>query len=290
MRALWREPLVHFLVIGMGLFALDTVAGDRSDPQTRRIVVTASDIQALRATFTSTWLQPPTETQLAALIEQHVRDEVFYREALAGGLDRNDSAIRRRLLVRMDQLAQDSSTLVEPTEADLKAFLAEHPALFRRDATVDFTQVFVSRDRRGDRAHQDALATLTQLRGAGSRAAEGRGDPTSLPARITGESHRRVAALFGEPFAQSISRLPVGEWGGPVASPFGYHLVYVTSRQAESLPPLSTIRGDVAREWSVAQKKVALDEWYSRLRQSYTVVITKTATEPALAVRSGGSR
>ena len=106
---LLREPLFQFLALGAMLFALYGLVGKRSAEAPEKIVVSASRIANLGDGFARTWRRPPSEQELQGLIEDYIRDEVFYREGRAAGLDRDDVIIRRRVRQKMEFLAEDMS-------------------------------------------------------------------------------------------------------------------------------------------------------------------------------------
>ena len=107
MKILLREPLVHFLIIGAALFLLFGLFNNPAGPQSGRIVITTGQIDYLKANFTRTWQRSPIEKELQGLIDSYVRDEIFYREALAMGLDRDDAVIRRRLKQKLEIMSDD---------------------------------------------------------------------------------------------------------------------------------------------------------------------------------------
>ena len=74
-----REPLLHFLVLGAGLFVLYGVVGKLADERSDRIVVTEAKIGNLAEVFERTWRRPPTPSELDGLIEDHLKEEIFYR-------------------------------------------------------------------------------------------------------------------------------------------------------------------------------------------------------------------
>ena len=97
MRRLIREPLLHFLLLGAAIFIVHRLVSGGADEEPERIVVTRGDIQSMVTGLSRTWQRPPTREELDGLIQDRVREEVYYREALAMGLDRDDTIIRRRL-------------------------------------------------------------------------------------------------------------------------------------------------------------------------------------------------
>ena len=141
MKKLIADPLFHFLLIGAALFIIFELFSGPGEAYQNKIVVTQGDIAALQANFTRTWQRPPTEKELFGLIEESVRDEIAYREAVKMGLDQNDSYIRRRLRMKMELLMEDLGSLAPPTDRELSDFLARNREPFRRDPQVGFTHV-----------------------------------------------------------------------------------------------------------------------------------------------------
>ncbi len=271
---LLREPLVHFLALGLGLFLLFGIVGDSDDTPTDRIVISAARVTQLTEIFTRTWQRPPTGQELEGLVEDHIREEVYYREALAMGLDRDDTIVRRRLRQKLEFFTDDLVAAVEPTEEDLEAYFSEHADAFRVPARLSFRQIYFSEDRRGERAARDAELLLARLNGASSEIDTTRyGDSLMLPGDYEGVSEPDVGRSFGNGFAAALADLPVGRWSGPVESGFGLHLVLVRERQPESLPPLAEVRETVEREWRNASREEAGEAFYRSLRERYVVSV-----------------
>jgi hypothetical protein len=274
LRALAAEPLVHFLLLGAGLFAIFHIAGDASN-RTDPIVVSAGEVERLAANFTRLWTRPPSAEELSDLIDKAIREEVYYREAMAMSLDRNDEIIRRRLQQKLEFLSEDIGALGEPSEADLRKYLAAHTDRFRTDARLTFRQVYVARERRGaGGAAGAARDVLAHLREAGPDAdLRNFGDRLSLPSTYENVSSRDVARDFGRPFAEKVLTLPLGSWEGPVGSGYGLHLVLVTDRTAGVLPPFSEVKPAVEREWQAERRREANESFYRKLRAKYTVSV-----------------
>ena len=255
----WQEPLVHFLVLGALLF----VAFDRwgaGGAGTSRIVVTPGQIDAMASGFARTWQRPPTEEELKGLLDDHVREEIATREAMALGLDRDDTVIRRRLRQKFEFIAEDSIDATPPTEADLQRWLDAHPADFRRESEVAFRQVYLSPDRRGAALDRDAAALLAQLTAAGPTAAiEDAGDPLMLPREVPPTPVSEVGRQFGDQFAAALGAAPLGAWSGPFRSGYGLHLVFVRERTEGHTPLLEDVLPVVSREFTADRRKRELD-------------------------------
>jgi hypothetical protein len=124
-----REPLVQFLAIGAVLFVIFEWRGG---PASHRIIITPGQVDALAAGFARTWQRPPNEDELKGLIDEYVREEIATREAIAAGLDRDDTIIRRRLRQKLEFLVEDTSEIAPPTDAELGAWLNAHQDRRRR--------------------------------------------------------------------------------------------------------------------------------------------------------------
>jgi PPIC-type PPIASE domain len=273
-RAILREPLLHFLVLGAGLFLLFGVFGRQAGERSDRIVVTEARIESLAELFERTWRRPPTAAELEGLIEDHVKEEILYREALALGLERDDIVIRRRLRQKMEFLGEDVAGQAEPSDGELQAFLAEHPDRFRVPGRLSFTQVYLSPDRRGEDARGDAERVLVTLNAGEADPAEV-GDPFLLERDYRDLRVPDAERLFGRGFAARLVGLPVGRWSGPVESGYGLHLVLVHERSPPSLPALAQVRAAVALEWQAAWRQEANAAFYERLRAGYEVTIER---------------
>ncbi len=276
----WREPLLHFLLIGAGLFLLFNWRG-AGGPGSNRIVITPGQIDAIVAGFTRTWQRPPTEQELKGLLDEYVREEMATREAMALGLDRDDTIIRRRLRQKLEFLVEDTVDSTTPAEADLQAWLDAHADVFRSEPEVAFRQVYVSPDRRGPAAEADAKALLARLTAAGPTAdIEALGDPLMLPREVEGSTRSDVGRQFGEEFADEILALEPGRWAGPIRSGYGLHLVLLQERQAAKIPTLDEVRPLVEREFQSDQRKRRLDAMYETMLARYRVTVEQRVAAP----------
>ena len=200
LRGLLREPLLHFLVLGLALFLLyNAISGSRGGGD-RRIVVNDATVATIVRLHQSTWKRTPTPAELKGLIDAHVRDEVLFREGAAMGLDRDDAVIRRRVQQKLVVIAEESDARAAPTDAELQAYLGKHADRYARPAIVGFDQVMFDPMRHGAslrcRRRRRARATACR-REAGRRWATARccrSPPTPSPrtfSRGTTAKHSR---------------------------------------------------------------------------------------------------
>ena len=271
MRKLIREPLLHFLLIGLSLFLLyNAVSGGRGGAD-RRIVVSDATVAAIVQRHQSTWQRPPTPSELKGLIDTHVREEMLYREGVAMGLDRDDSVIRRRVLQKLGVISEESAGQSAPGDADLDAYLKAHAPRYALPAVLSFDQVLFDPVKRGNRLEADLAAARARLNAGADAGALG--EPSLLPASIVATAADRLARDFGDDFAQAVLALPIGGWQGPVPSGYGVHLVRVTAKTAGRATTLVEVRAAVERDWENDRRQQANADFERRLRKSYDVVI-----------------
>ena len=274
--SLLREPLVHFLVLGGVLFAIFGRGGSDVGAADRQIVVSETDIGRLSEGFSRTWHRPPTPDELEAQIRDYIREEVLYRTALALGLDKDDTIIRRRLRQKMEFLLEDA--VPPPQEADLRAYLQAHPEKFRAQPLISFRQVFVSQTRSAA-AEADARRILARLT-SGAPDAANEGDALLLGDRFSRMPLDRIAALFGESFAQAVAQSAPGGWAGPLRSGYGLHLVLVTAVEPGKLPAFEQVRSAVEREWFADRRAAVQAAQYQALLSGYRVIVQKPPASP----------
>ena len=265
-----REPLVHFLIIGVLLFVtFDLRQGD--SPETDNLILISSgQVEQFSAQFERTWLRSPTDVELAGLIEGHIRDEVYYREARAMGLDENDGIVRQRMRLKLEFLLEDLSVEAPPDDEQLAEFMRRHPDRFQIEPRISFTQIYLNPDKRQD-ITADAAETLARL--AGGAAPEVEGDRLMVDQSETLASKYRITSVFGTSFAEQLVALEPNGWIGPIFSGYGAHLVKVTEKQAGRFPELSEIRDEVARDYMVERRQELKDLAYARFREGYEVVV-----------------
>ncbi len=281
MPRLLREPLVHFLLTGGVLLVLSALFGQSFGvgDSSNRIEVTADRIQQLRETWTRQRGAPPTGRELDRLIEDFVREEVLYREAIASGLDQGDTIVRRRLAQKVEFLAQSVASTVEPSEAELQAFLDDDPERYRFPEQVGFSHVYFSGSNRGAGAEAAARGALARLASGAVAAAEAArlGDRFMLQYEYPPQSRDQIRDLFGPRFASRLFELPVGEWSGPVASSYGMHVVRIRQRVPSRLPALGEVRSRVLLDLNEQRLRSAADTYYEGLRRRFEIVVDAEA-------------
>lgn len=280
MKSLLREPLVHFLLIGAALFLVFELFDNPAGQQSSRIEITNGQVEYLRASFTRARQRQPTEQELQGLVDGYVREEIFYREALALGLDKNDSVIRRRLKQKLELMSDDIAGITLPSEEQLQEFLETHHESFWIEPKIAFRHVFLDIAQRGISVEDEAAELLAVLsKGENKSDPDALGDSLMQPKEFNLLPLSEIAKLFGEPFSLELMNYKPGKWSGPVQSGYGLHLVLVNEQVAGRLPQLDEIRKTVEWEWTAANRKELKENIYNELRKKYTVVFEQPTDE-----------
>jgi hypothetical protein len=286
LRVLRREPLVHFLLGAVALFVLHAFwQGFDGGSNERRIVVDRPALlrylqyraQTFEPDTFEARLDALTVTERQQLIDEYVREEALYREALALGLEREDNVLRLRLVQKMAFLLEPPPA-AEPSEAELQAYYAAHSREYEAAPSWTFTHVFLDAATRGDAgARQTALTLLKQLNAARAQFNDAplHGDRFAYLQNYVERTPDFIEAHFGADFQAALATLPAGDarWQGPLRSSLGWHLVLVTAYGAGGMPAFSDVRAQVLdahqRERAMAARQQAERELVGR----YQVVI-----------------
>jgi PPIC-type PPIASE domain len=276
MKKLIREPLFHFLLLGAAIFAAYNLIAERSADEPGKIVITEGQVAALVVGFTRSMQRPPTREELDGLIRDRVQEEVYFREAIALGLDKDDTIVRRRLRQKMEFITDDVAALGEPTDDELTSYLKAHSDLFGVERRFTFSHVFLNPERHAENLARDTRQLLAQLQQAGDREdVPELGDSFLLGYKFQSLPANEIVKLFGEKFAAQLGDLSPGQWQGPVESGYGVHLVLVSERTEGRVPALEEVRETVRREWANTRRSEVNEKFYQELLKRYVVTIER---------------
>jgi len=291
MRRWLREPALQFLLIGTGLFLAYGWLHGRASFSRDTIVITQGRIEQLAAGFAGLHRRPPTREELDGMVQDAVREEVLYREAMALHLDEDDVIVRRHMAQKLQFVSEDTHPVAEPTQAQLRDFLAQHPQQFQAERGYSFTQVFLNPQRHGSQLQADAQRLLAALRTAPDDAALVKGgDPFLLDSHFERLPAGETARLFGVDFEKALQTTATGQWQGPVTSSLGTHLVLLRLRDEPGPPRLADIQAEVRRAWMNEQRELANARFYAELRRRYDVKVELPAVSAEPAKLVAGSR
>jgi peptidyl-prolyl cis-trans isomerase C len=278
----FREPLVHFLLIGFALFAVYGVMNrGKSGNVNYQIVLTLDDLKQLDVSFVSQWHRQPTPEEFNGLVESFIRQEVLYREGLAMGLDKDDTIVKRRMAQKMEFLSEDVAAAHEPTTQELKDWFAKNSPKFALPDRATFRHLFFGFDRRGQKAQIDASSVLVTISGLpeDSPVAKSLADPFMFQDYYGDRAPDQLAKEFGPSFATAIFKLKPGSWQGPIESGYGWHLIWIESIAPGRIPNFEEVEPDVKTAWLADQKAEQWHAAYAKMRAKYEVIAPQPPPE-----------
>lgn len=267
-----REPLAHFLIAGLAVFAFSSLRDAPVDPASRTIIISEEQVSRLAANWQAAWHRAPTPREIDALIRDHVKEEIYYREARRLGLDEDDPIIRRRLRSKMEDLSIAAAENAMPSDAVLKAWVARYPVRYATDPRISFDQIYLGQ---GDAAVIVGRAGAIQRALRGGVDWRGLGERISLPTTLEATEQTVVARQFGDDFAAALIDLAPGDWAGPVASGFGFHLVRVRGVAVAAPPQLDDVRKRAENDWRAATLAAREARAYQVLLDGYVIKIER---------------
>lgn len=279
MRNILKDPLLHFLTIGLILFLVYGFVNEKSNNRDE-IVIDTNDIESYNAKWEMQWKRQPTKEELTNLILQNVKQEVFYQEALKLNLDHNDEIIKRRLSQKMEFLSNDLASLSEPNDEELQAYYNRHADKYLTPYFFTFYQiVFTS----GNHANTNAAieSIINESANLTFEDMKTKGDKLPFPFLYSNVNSFELNSQLGQVFSNKLENIELNKWVGPVSSGFGKHVVYITQKQEPFLPDLANIRDAVFRDYQYDMQKEVNQVIFNNLKNNYTIKFNFEDSEEA---------
>lgn len=269
-KGLLLDPFVHFLLLGVAIVVSAQIF--RPIAQEQRIIVRPN---ALAETFARQYGRYPAATELSELIDRYVREEIYFREGLALGLQQDDEIVRRRVVQKYEFLQQDTTLIPEPDQAAAQAFFNSHRDAYATDERVSFTHIYFRSDGNDDASSlARAERTKQRLIAAHVERAPQAGDAFAEQYDYSELGADGLTRLFGRyPIVTAALQAPVGEWSGPYRSGYGWHLVLVTHRSPAKTPDFEQVRDAARDDFIAAERERRAAATLAELRKKYVIEV-----------------
>ncbi len=269
MKKLFKEPFFHFIIIGIALFFLYGLVNKGTDTK-NTIIINDFDLDNITSSFEMQWKRDPTEQELQSIINQNIKQEIFYQEALKMNLDHNDEIIKRRLSQKMQFLSNDIAALSEPTDEVLKTYYKENFEKYLTPTTYSLYQITFSPDKRKDN-YKDAIETLKQFPEASFEEMQPWGDKLPFSYYFEEANANELGLQLGSKFRDALETQEINNWTGPVPSGFGFHLVYITNKTPPQLPGYEKVKNEVIRNYEYDNQNETNELIYQELKKQYDI-------------------
>ena len=263
-----KDPLVSFLAIGAAIFLVTSFFS--GEEISYDVEISENDVERLRDQWELQMRRPPSREELWDLLNQFVREEIYYRESQRLGLDVNDSIVRQRMVQKLTFLTEDIATASLIAESELEEYFKKNQDEYRVAARYTFSHRYFSVDRRED-AEADARRALNT---------QEPGDPFMLQKYYSARSESQIGDLFGRDFAKALSALDVSSSSqGPIESAYGWHVVQLKTKEIGHVPDFFDVLDKVSVDAKQAARLAANKAYYEGLRERYNVVLPETLEE-----------
>ena len=281
MKALLKEPLLHFLLFGAALFYLYSLTDNSQNEN--KISLPANKITQLSFGFEKTRQRKPNEQELKALISNYYKQQVAYKVGVEMGLLEGDGVIQKRIQQKVEFIVEDAVNNLDPSDEQLTTFLNTHSDDYRSEQIFSFTQLYFDPTKHTDITVKvgSALAqinALDEIEHSSAMRIELEkaqllplADNIYLDYQYTNISYALVARYFGRQFADSLVQLPLDIWQQEIKSGYGLHLVKLTERSGGAIQSLVQVRAKVKQDWLNEQRQQSLDDFYQALFKEYGV-------------------
>lgn len=272
MKRITQTPVFRILAFGflLALIMLIVFGPDRPANQNRRIVVSEENLAHLMVSWQKTWQRSPTKEELLGLLQNHVRDEVLYREAVNRGMAENNMSVRRALVTQMNMLAESQMEQSALTEKEVQSFYSLRKDQYRQEPKISFQQVYFKQENLAQLSATALQSIMDQL-DQNPEAYLEFGDPIMLPPDHNQQTPTQVGNQFGSDFAEQLFEIEVEGWTGPISSGFGSHLVKVLDKTDQADAPLEQVWDQVVNDLLYEEKQAAKEQFYTELLRQYDV-------------------
>jgi len=263
LKKLFQEPLLSFALIGAAFFVIFSFADD-SD-RNNRIVIDQYDAEEIISKWKLQWNRLPTSNEFKGILDNHIKQEIYYREALALNLDHNDEIIKRRMAQKMQFLAQSVTATVDPSNEELIAFMDAHKEDYMTEKKITFHQVLFSNDLRENPEKDAEIALLNE---------KIIGDSGPVKSIFILESFYQIRRHLGLEFATALDSVKqIQSWIGPVKSSFGFHLVQIEQIVPGEPIPFEEVRQKVKEAYLYDLEQKFNENLMKSLLKKYQVVL-----------------
>lgn len=274
-----KEPLFHFLLIGVGIFLLYGLTANEIQKEHKRIEITTTESDRLVALWEKRWNRPPTQKEFEGLLKQTIRQEILYHEALAMGLDKDDAVVRQRLAQKLEFISNDIMTIDIPKDEVLQAYLDTHAQKYQIPGSITFRHIFFNLDKDSYISVSNKInRLLASLNLEESHVdIQSAGDVFLQGMDFKDQSVFEIDRIFGKSFREKLFQQTTGIWVGPIESGFGLHLVRIDDKVDSKKALLEDVRASVLRDWTYDERKKINDAFIEGLQRQYEIVVAKTS-------------
>ena len=258
-RGLFKEPLIHFLLLGVAVFAVDRYVFENSD-NPRRIEIDDARLVELVEGFREDTGRLPSADEFEKLLVSWTQNEVMYREALSMGLDKGDAMIRSRMVLKLRDVLFNNVIIEPPPDAELATWFEENRKNYDRPDIIDFEQFVIDAFERSETEKIVAMANQDELPETYADAIR----------RYEMRIDQNLYGVFDDSDARTLIEQPINTWTA-VKSDSGWHVARITQRLAGEQATFAKVRAAVVTDWQKQRREQELATALSEIVADYDI-------------------
>ena len=259
------KKISFFFGIGIVILLLDLVFN--YDEDELNIFISDQEIESLIYAWELQVGRSPTRTDIKNIIDDVIKEEILYREALRLNLDLEDRIIKRRLAQKISFLREETS-IAPPEPDELQKFFEKNLDSYIFPERFTFTHLYFSSERNGKQRSEEALRNIQ-----GNEDTLPKSDPFMLGKNFVEKSRFEIQRDFGNQFSEVFEEPIFDRWLGPVESAYGFHAVKLLNKVESITPSLDQVKEKVEVDFYLEEKQKTLDSYLFELRDKYQVII-----------------
>lgn len=257
-----KRRILYFFLIGLFIYIIDI--GSNYD-ESKDIFISDQEIISLVNAWKSQVGRDPTDDEIARIINNLVNEEVLYREAIALGLDKEDRIIKRRLAQKISFLKQES-VIDKPSYEEISRFYDQNKDSYYISPTFTFTHHFFTNENNSLERSNQAILNIKNNKNISS-------DVFFLGKNFAEINMKGIESNFGVGLEVAFSNPDLNIWTGPYKSPFGHHLLFITSVKDGYYPDIKNIYKELEVDYIQLKRDVAVDNFINKVRSDYSIII-----------------
>lgn len=276
---IFREPFIHFLIIGAAVFVLNFFFSNDVEKSDNQIVVDKDSVHLIdeKVKKEAPGLSPgELKKRVDIALNEKIKQEILYREGLAVHLDKDDVEIKKRIAYKMNLLAVARINSPPVTPNDIEKYYTENIKKYIVPKTISFRHILFSSEKRGERAASDCKIVLEKIHSGELKNyvdAQSMGDPLTVPALMRYARFSLIEKIFGIRFAKNLELVENTGWVGGVVSRYGVHLVEITKIKPKMIRPLDKVYPQIKATLENIRDQKIYDNFYEKIKKKYSIVI-----------------
>lgn len=271
----YKEPLLHFTILGVILFILNTIFNPKvPNTEKKTIHITKNEIDKLKLFWQKKHNNAPTKKELDNILKHYISNEVLYQKALEMKLDKHDSNIKQILIDKLKNISNNTVNINTVSEEDLKEYFLKNQTKFfkKPDIKMTFGHLYLNpkNHKNINKIAQSLVYSIQNIPYTQSMLEKG--DTFYRDHYFKNVSAKKLSKVFSYSFIRTLEKLPERQWSRPLKSEFGVHLVYMFEKN-ETHTTYNDIKEKVKRTYIIEKNRDIYEKFYENIQKEYHIIL-----------------